>query len=129
MKGAKGERALGTSKRYSIPLGVALSGLGDAIDVGELDGERLVEVKIAASRAFLLEEGESANPVRVVGGALDPADEVAEAAEVDILDGIALRCASVVTGRDGFVVLAGDVWMRYSTQGTPERGVLDGVLV
>ena len=56
-------------------------------------------------------------------------DEVAEAVEVDILDGIALRCASVVTGRDGFVVLAGDVWMRYSTRGTPERGVLDGVLV
>ena len=56
MKGAKGERALGTSRGYSIPLGVALSGLGDAIDMGELDGERLVEVKIAASRAFLLEE-------------------------------------------------------------------------
>ena len=56
-------------------------------------------------------------------------DEVAEAVEVDILDGIALRRASVVTGRDGFLVLAGDVWMRHSTLGTPERGVLDGVLV
>ena len=128
VKGAEGERALGTSGGNLIPLGFAISGFGDVVDLGELDGEILAPLRIAGSSALLLEEGEGADPVRVAGSALFPVDEVLEAAKVGNLDGIALRAAGV-TRRDGVVVFVGDVWMRLCALGTPERAVLDGVLV
>ena len=59
VKGCEGERAVCTFGRDMIPPGVALSRISDAVNVGELDGERLLEGRIAASSAFLLEEGEA----------------------------------------------------------------------
>ena len=93
-----------------------------------LYGECLVEVRIAASSAFLLEEGESADPIGVAGGAHVPVDEFAQAAEVGILDGVGWMGVGA-RRRRGVDCFGWDVRMGLSTLWTPEGGVLGRVLI